>query len=305
MRVYNKLEKGLKPTSVALGYFDGIHKGHQRVISNSIYYKNEGLETVLFTFLRNPHSVLEGYKERRLITELHRNEVVLSMGIDKIYAIDFNDISALTDEEFVKKILKDVLNAKRISCGFNYHFGRGGVSGAERLNELCIMHGINVDILPSVIYMSSPISSTRIRECVSQGRMYDAYKMLGRYFSVNSAVVHGESKGRKIGIPTINQIPDENMILPARGVYASFVSINKIKYYGVTNFGVRPTFDGKKLVFETWLPDYDGEDLYGINLNVELVEYLREERKLLNIDSLRNQILRDSQDCYNIITNIK
>ena len=301
MNIYNKLERFSKQTSVALGYFDGIHIGHQEVINNAIKYKKEGLETVLFTFSRNPHSILGGYKERKLLNEKHRDKILRTLGLENLYVIDFNDIYDLSAEEFVKEILKGIFNAKRVSCGFNYHFGCGGRSDANKLRDICSKYGIFVDIILPVIYKDLPVSSTRIRESVSQGRMEDAREMLGRNFSINSCVVEGKGRGRKIGIPTINQVPESDLMIPAIGVYSSFSELNGEKYYGVTNLGIRPTFGEKQLIFETWFPDYHGTDLYYHEVNVSLVKYLREERKFKDIDSLRQQIMIDAKESFCII----
>ncbi len=166
MNIHNELIKSENPSAVALGYFDGIHKGHQKVISKAVSLKKFGLKPTVFTFSKNPKSILSNTIENRIMNVQEKENAIEKLGIEELYIIDFQKIMNLTPEEFVKDILYKKLNAYSVVCGFNYHFGKGGYSNAEDLRKICKNYNIKTYIIKPVLYKSKPISSTRIRQAI-------------------------------------------------------------------------------------------------------------------------------------------
>ena len=178
MKVYYSLEKQDNATSVALGFFDGMHRGHQKVISRAVEYGQNNLKTCVLTFAQNPRSVVENYAVQLLMTPEQKLSAIENMGIDIVYMLDFNDIKRITPKGFVKDVLYGVLNAKIVVCGFNYHFGSGGRANAEDLKSLCKNYKIDVRVEPAVTYKNEPISSTRIRNAIKNKEFEIAENML-------------------------------------------------------------------------------------------------------------------------------
>lgn len=305
MEIYNKITGNHLPCAVALGCFDGIHIGHRKVVEHLASYRELGLSSVVFTFSSSPGSFLNGIKEQRIITQNKKKRLLSQMGIDYIYDIQFSDVSDITANEFVSNILVDKLKAKRVVCGFNYHFGHGGQADSNILRKLCLKYDVETEIVNPVKYNNIAVSSTRIRKAISDGDMKSAADMLGRYYSIDSPVVHGYGRGKAMGFPTANQFVEDNIIIPRTGVYASFSYISGKPYYGVTSIGFCPTFGGKNLSIETWFPDYKGYDFYGLYMDVFLIKYIRQELKFKSQDSLKNMIIKDSESAFKIFGNIK
>lgn len=180
MKIYNSLIIQKKPLSIALGYFDGIHKGHQKVISWAVKLKNLGLTPAVLTFNQSPKSVLFGYPENKIISTEEKNKILESMNIELLYSVDFEQIRDLSPNEFVREILSKKLNVKYAVCGFNYHFGKDGIADATALKEICRDYGIKTKIVKPVLYKNKPISSTRIRTAISQKDDKDACNMISR-----------------------------------------------------------------------------------------------------------------------------
>ncbi len=180
MKIYTTLEKQDKPTSVALGYFDGMHIGHKKVIKKAIELKKHGLIPTVFTFSQNPKSVLSGTSEQNIMSPDEKKEFLERMGVEALYIIDFAEICKLSPEEFVRDILGKKLYAKAAVCGFNYHFGYGGSADAGDLKTLCLKHGIKTKIIKPVLYEHIPISSTRIKAAIKSKDIINAKNMLGK-----------------------------------------------------------------------------------------------------------------------------
>lgn len=179
MKIYNTLEKQHHPTSVSLGYFDGIHIGHRKVIEKTVELKKHGLTPTVFTFSHSPKSIISGIPEQRIISLDEKKEVLANMGVEILYIIDFLKICKLSPEEFVNRVLNQMLNAKAVVCGFNYHFGFGGSADASDLKTLCLKYDIKAKIIKPVLYQRKPISSTRIRTALKSKDMINAKNMLG------------------------------------------------------------------------------------------------------------------------------
>ncbi len=179
MKIYNILEKQLKPTAVALGYFDGMHIGHKKVISKTVELKKHGLAPTVFTFSCNPKSIILRVPEQKIMSIDEKKDFLERMGIEILYIIDFLEIYKLKPNEFVKNILNEKLNAKTVVCGFNYHFGFGGSADATDLKNLCSKHEIETKIIKPALYERRPISSTRIRKAIESSDTASVKNMLG------------------------------------------------------------------------------------------------------------------------------
>ena len=277
--------------ALALGTFDGFHIGHKKVVENAVA-SNKNPKVLLFN--EHPQKVLKKKSPGELITETDKIKLLGEWGVEPI-VINFSDIMTLTYEEFFYEIIVKKIGASVLSCGFNYHFGAKALGNTENLKTLCEKENIELLVSAPVEYKGEPVSSTRIRNAIRNGDIEDANNMLGREFSYDFLVVHGDARGRTIESPTINQFFSEDFIVPEYGVYASFSVIDGKKYSSVTNVGVRPTIEGfSKERSETNIIGFDG-DLYDKNISVHLLKKIREEMKFGSLDELRNQIAKDRE----------
>lgn len=279
------------PRAVALGVFDGLHIGHRAVIAQAVGVE-DAVPTV-FTF-RQPSSTLPKEHAVELLSPEGRAEVLESIGVEELIEADFAQIRDLSPETFVRQILHGRLRARRVCCGFNFHFGKGGAGDADTLAALCRACGIETVTVDPVLVDGEPVSASRIRRAVEQGEVPMAGRLLGRPFTIDFEVVGGQRLGRLLGAPTINQPLPPHFVQPRFGVYASSVIADGRVYHGVTNVGRRPTVSGddQPPLAETWIPGYSG-DLYGQHVPVSLTRFLRPESKFGSLDALQDQILRD------------
>ncbi len=235
MRIFRDLIPTTENTAVALGYFDGVHLGHKKVIELAVKCKNEGLTPVVFTFNKTPK---KGDGLLQLLTVQQRAEKLEELGIEILYIVDFNMVKEFTPEEFIEKIVKNIFNAKKVFCGFNYHFGKNGAGDSQALQKLCGKYNIHTEVADAVIVDDETISSTRIRKLLQKGDIRKANELLGYDFGYKSQAVKGRRIGSQMGTPTINQQISEGVILPEFGVYASIVTFDEERYIGVTNIGL-------------------------------------------------------------------
>ncbi len=280
---------------VALGTFDGLHMGHKAVITAE---KSQYERKIALMFIQHPQSK-NGEAPCRLITPQQEREILFSWGVEPVY-LDFTEISDMSPTEFVDTILVDKLNAKSIACGFNYRFGKGAEGDVNTLMTLCAEREIKLTVVDKIEYNDEPVSSTRIREAVRTGDMKAARAMLGRYFSYDFEVLHGDERGRVLGSPTINQFFTHDFQVPEFGVYASFTDVDGEIYPSVTNVGVRPTIGNSEKRSETNIIGYNG-DLYGQYPRVFLVEKLRGDQAFGSLDELRESIFADREKALNIL----
>lgn len=289
MKVYHDLTPGAARAAVALGCFDGLHLGHQKVITAA---RGPGLTPSVLTFA-DPLGELGGKSGGQLATKRQKLRLFESLGVEQVYSLRFSAIRNLSPEQFVDEVLIRVCHAEKICCGFNFTFGYRGAGTAETLRALCAPRGIDCEVAPAVELAGEPVSSTRIRALVEEGEIERANRLLGRPFGFDFEVVRGRQLGRTLGTPTINQVFTPEFVLPRFGVYASLVRLNDGDYYGVTNVGVKPTVGADAPLSETWIPEYHGEDLYGENIQVELIGFIRPEVKFSGVEELQENILRD------------
>lgn len=294
------MKDGMK--AVALGNFDGLHKGHISVLENTLCAAQKlGIAATALIFDTHPMAQLMGRAPDLIMTAQSRDEKIKTMGITPV-TVSFAEIMDYSCEEFVRIILHERLNARVVSCGFNYRFGKSGAGNCEKLKELCSAYGIETVIADEVDIDGAPVSSTRIRKAIKEGNVQLAKKMLGRPFSYTLPVIHGKELGRSLGFPTANQRFPDGFIVPLKGVYASVVRISgEEAHIGVTDIGTRPTVNGYGILSETHIVHYAG-NLYDKVVTVELVEYLREERTFSSLDKLKEQILQDTARAVDIVT---
>ena len=277
--------------AVALGTFDGFHLGHKMVIDKTKLSKRK---SAVLLFDEHPQKVLSHKSPGELITKSEREKLLEKWQVEPI-TVSFSEIMSLSYEDFFYKILLEKIGATALSCGFNYRFGAKAGGNAEILKALCQKENIELFVSEAVEFNGEPVSSTRIRNLIKQGDIESANAMLGREFSYDFVVVHGDARGRTIDSPTINQFFTEDFLVPQYGVYASYSVIDGKKYPSVTNVGVRPTIEGySKERSETNIVGFDGA-LYDKNISVHLLKKIREEMKFNNLDELRNQIAKDRE----------
>lgn len=295
MRLYRDLTQiGETPSAVALGCFDGLHSGHRQVISGAVEGAREGLIPSVFTFDESPASQVKGPGAPMIMTNSRKLRLLGELGVERIYMPRFAAVRHMGAQEFVEKVLHGVCRAKKVCCGFNFRFGEGGAATSGDLERLCAPLGIRLVVTPAVVIGGAPVSSTRIRRLVEAGEMERAAEMLGRLFGFDFRVAHGRKLGRTLGAPTINQPLPDGFVRPRFGVYASIVSLEGARYSGVTNIGVRPTVGSARILAETWIHGYSG-DLYGRAVQVELLRFIRPEKKFSGLDELKSAILRDEE----------
>ncbi|MBQ3263267.1 MAG: riboflavin biosynthesis protein RibF [Clostridia bacterium] len=279
-------------TAVALGSFDGLHKGHLSVIACALAFRERGLIPVVLLFDRHPLQVLTGQAPPALLQTELRDEMLRALGA-QTRVISFAAVKDLSCDAFVSEILCGQLQAGAVCCGENFRFGAGNAGDTQTLRALCASNGAALSVASAVLQDGQPISSTRIRDAVLAGDLPAANAMLGRAFNYKLEVVHGSKRGRLMGAPTINQQFPADFVIPRRGVYASAAIVEGTEYPAVTNIGLRPSFAGSDLRSETNLLGFDG-DLYGQEIEVRLFAYLREETKFDSMAALSAQIRADA-----------
>ena len=298
MLCLNKEERE-RGTAVALGYFDGIHVGHRAVLQKALdSAKEKNLIPVVMLFDIHPRKLVSGVVPPMLMSEQQKREALIKMGF-RVVDFDFRKGMNLSHEEFSEKILIDELNAKFVSCGYDYRYGKGGKGNSATLRETLSEKGIEVCALEPIMLDSEAVSSTKIRQLISEGEIRKANTMLGKEFSYHIVVEKGDGIGHTIGTPTINQYFPEDFIVPKYGVYASKVMIEGKAYASVTNIGIRPTVGGTSLRSETCIFDFS-ENLYGKKIEVFLIEYIRGEKKFSSVEELKKAIGNDIQNARKI-----
>jgi riboflavin kinase/FMN adenylyltransferase len=282
----NKLEREDTPCSLALGAFDGLHRGHMAVIHAACAPGKEGQEwePAVFTFHSSPSgncAVLTGRDKERILEHA---------GVRRLYSLDFQEVRDWEAETFVRELLFHTCNARRLCCGEDFRFGKGARGDVAMLGRLCEEAGVELYVVPPVTDGGEKVSSTRIRKAVEEGNIPLANRLLGRPFGFSLEVIHGNHIGGTVlGTPTINQAIPEGFVLPRFGVYASWCRVGGRYFYGVTNVGVKPTVGSDKVLAETWMPDFTG-DLYGKRVRVFLLEFLRPEKKFDSMEELKAAI---------------
>ncbi len=284
-----------KKTIVTLGKFDGVHKGHRKLISAAKELAAEhNLPVAVFTF-----KVVEGghfpYMDGAKITTFEERERIFeNLGVDILIEYPFDDsVADMEPIAFIEHIIKGRMSAEYVVVGEDWTFGKGGAGNTDLLKASQKLFDFKAVILEKELHDGREIGSSWIRDEIMAGRMETANILLDYPYSVTGTVVHGNLFGRTMGFPTANLIPDEDKLLPPYGVYAAKVFTVDGEYYGVANIGVKPTVSDKNTVgVETYIIGYDG-DLYGSDIRVELIHFQRPEMKFQSVDMLQAQLMRD------------
>ena len=292
IEVIHTLKKFPQKTCVALGYFDGIHMGHKRIIETMVgMAQKKGLTPIVFTFSQSPREALTKRPMKKISGTDDKKLILSSLGVEKMYMINFSSIMKLSANEFINQILINTLNAADLFCGFNYHFGAGKSGDCNYLKQKLKLAGVNVYINEAVNYKGEIVSSTGIKKLISEGNVEKANFMLTRNFSFKSKVIEGKKLGRQLGFPTINQEFPETLVLPKFGVYKTAVKVKGAKFSSITNIGVNPTISIRETpIVETFILDYDDNNLYGEIIEVEFLKFLRVEKKFNSLVDLKNDI---------------
>lgn len=283
--------------SIALGHFDGVHLGHQEVVTKAVNTaKQKGFASAVMTFDPPPKAILgHGEQYVQCITPLDEKlDLFEKLGVDYVFVMKFDkSFSQITPQAFVDEILR-VLHVENVVVGFDFRFGAGGAGNPETLKQLG-QHHIDVEVVEAFVIDGVKVSSTVIREYLENGEMQRANELLGRNFEVEGTVVQGDQRGRTIGFPTANLRLHGNYLTIRLGVYAIIAYRGNEKYYGVLNHGMKPTFYTEDIVpvMEAHLFDF-AEDIYGEVIRIEFVKFIRPEQRFNGIQELIAQIKYDS-----------
>ena len=288
---------------VALGNFDGVHLGHQVVLRRAVEEgRRRGARVIAATFHPHPRAVLAPGSEPRLLTTIElRREALHRYGADEVWVIRFDEaLSRKSPDEFVGDVLVGEIGAGAVVVGENFRFGHRAAGDVGDLRRIMRWYGGEAYSVPVRSEDGrAPISSSRIRMLVGEGSVEEAAMLLGRPYVVRGEVVVGDKRGRTIGFPTANLLPDPALVVPARGVYAGFARVGKESYAACTNVGVAPTFERRESRVEAYLLGFGG-DLYGRVIDVSFIRRIREEKRFLGVDELKRQITRDVEEARRI-----
>lgn len=301
--VKNLNEKFPNPV-VTLGNFDGVHLGHQAIFRKVVERARAINGTAIaFTFEPHPLKVLAPERSPKLLNTFHgKMKLIEAAGIDVVICADFDRAFAEQNpEEFARNILHQKINAREVYVGYDYAFGKGregSIALLRRMGEVC---GFSVGVVDAVQVDGQVVSSSLVRELVSAGRVAEAARLLGRYYSIEGEVVAGSKRGRTLGFPTAN-IHTINELIPATGVYAVIAVLDKEMLNGAASIGVRPTFGNGPVSIEVYLLDFNG-DIYGRGIEIFFVERLRPEKKFPDAAALVKQMEKDIEQIRAIFKN--
>lgn len=280
-------------TAIALGKFDGVHLGHQMLISQMLREKNKGRTTLVFTFGSSPYTILSGASQKVIYTSEEKAYYFSTLGVDVLLEYPFTkEFAGISPEDFTRDCLSTQLGVRSIYVGEDFHFGKGRSGNVGLLKELSEQYYFEVHDLPKKTLHGKVVSSTAVRDML-ESKFHVANEMLGNPYYVYGPVIHGMHMGHTIGFPTINQEIPANKLTPGLGVYASRVTVGDNVYRAISNLGAKPTvIDSHHVGLETHILDFNG-DLYDQYIKTELLFYIRPEEKFKDVDSLKKQIRDD------------
>lgn len=305
MRTFNKISYcSSTPSVVALGCFDGVHLGHASVIKRAVEIaKKISLPCIVFTFDEPPKSLFLSEPTPLITSFKKKAELISELGVDILLSVPFTmDIARLSPIDFAQKILANNLNAAHIVCGSDYTFGSMAKGNTDTLAVFCNERKIGLTVMPKLEVDGDCISSTLIRELIADGNIERATTLLGRAYSISSEVIEDKGLARKLGFATANQVFSQKALIPLNGVYATRAIIDGIRYPAITNIGTRPTVNGDTMCAETHVLDFN-DNIYGKVIEIELVKFIRNEKKFNSLNELKAQILIDIQqvrDYFNL-----
>jgi riboflavin kinase/FMN adenylyltransferase len=281
-------------TALTIGVFDGVHLGHQLLVSKvKEKAAAANLDSVVVTFLHHPRLVLGRQSHITFITSIEeRISRLQGLGVSHVVTLSFtHELARLSAREFVT-LLMDYLKMRELVIGPDFALGKERSGNIASLQALGAELGFGIEVVPPLLYQGEVVSSTAVRGALARGEVNKMNKLLGRHFTLTGQVEKGDARGRTLGFPTANLIPNEEQALPADGVYACYAILAKQKYQGVLNIGVRPTFRGVQRLVEVHILDFSG-NIYGQELQVELIDRLRDEMKFPGPEELKVQMGKD------------
>lgn len=307
MKVYYNLSdfKPLKNAIVTSGTFDGVHIGHQKILQilQETALSSSG-ESVVLTFWPHPRMVVShDSQDLKLLSTIDEKiELIESQGVNHLLVVPFTrEFSELSSEEYVQKILINTIGTKKLVIGYDHRFGRNREGGFEYLEENSHRFGIEIEEISRQEIENLVISSTKIRHSLLAGQIKSANDLLGRNYSFSGIVVKGRQLGRTIGFPTANvQVSETYKLIPSNGVYAVRTLVRDEWFDGIMNIGFRPTVEGIGRTQEVNIFNFS-DDIYGENITVELIDFIRSEQKFNGIDELKAQISKDKEKAQSIL----
>ncbi|NBI92188.1 riboflavin biosynthesis protein RibF [Lachnospiraceae bacterium] len=284
-------------SAVAIGKFDGIHQGHQKLLDCILEQGAYGLKSVVFTFEPPPSVLFGSAPNRELMTREEKRAAFLKMGIDVLIEFPLTfETAAMEPQDFIEKVLVHRLGASYIAAGTDVSFGAKGAGNYMLLRSMASFGGYELQLIDKVCYNGKEISSTYVREEVEKGNMEEVKVLLGTPYAINGIVMHGKRFGRTIGMPTVNLLPPGNKLLPPNGVYYSDVMMDGGYYRGITNIGYKPTVsEVGQMGVETYIYGFD-EEIYGREITVRLLKFKRPERRFNGKEELREQMMKDVEE---------
>lgn len=289
----SKNKKDRFNTAIALGNFDGIHLGHQDLIKTMIdNASNLGLESSVLLFKDHTRKTINRDEPRHITSTQQKIKIMEQLGVEKTYLINFNEaLMKLSPRDFIKNILIEKINTKLVVVGFNYRFGYKAEGDIDCLIRLSNELDFKVNVLPPIKKDGVIISSSNIRSLIQNGEVLRAKEMLGREYSISGEVIKGENRGHILGFPTAN-MKVINYVIPKTGVYKTLTIVDNKEYLSATNIGYNPTFENKGLKFETHILNFD-QRIYGKNIQVKFISYIRDDIKFNNKKDLVDQMNMD------------
>lgn len=309
MKIFNSIQdfKTTSGTIVTLGTFDGVHIGHRKIIERLVQNTDPTTESLVLTFFPHPRMVLQGDSEIKLLNTIDEKALLLEEnGLDNLVIHPFDQaFSRLTAEEFVKNILVDILNIKKIIIGHDHRFGRNRTANIEDLIVFGKEYNFEVEQISAQEIDEVSVSSTKIRNSLLDGNIQLANNYLGYNYFLSGTIIKGKQLGRTIGFPTANlSIKESYKLIPQNGVYVVRSIINDKTVYGMMNIGFNPTVNGQHQTIEVHYFDFD-EDLYGKELRISILSRIRSEQKFESVLKLKEQLAQDKTTSLEFIKNEK
>lgn len=286
-------------TVVTIGNFDGIHKGHIKLIKEAVKEaKTKNYKSVVFTFENHPMRYFRADSIKHIITNEEKVKIFEDLGVDIVFMIPFDEyMTKISATDFVKTILHEKLKCKMVIVGHDFTFARNKEGNASLLESLGKNYNMKVKVIEPIKIKGRRVSSSYIRNLINDGNVSEIKNFLGRNYFLEGEVIHARKIGRTIGFPTANLKAEDKLIIPKNGIYAVKVYVKNKVYYGATNIGYNPTVNGKVLSIETNIIDFD-EEIYGEIIKVEFLDRIRDEKKFNSLDELKSQLRKDVNFVY-------
>jgi riboflavin kinase / FMN adenylyltransferase len=287
----------LNASWVTIGSFDGVHRGHQEIIHHMVVKAHAlNIPVVVITFYPHPITVLRGNKSPFYLTTIEERANLLGdLGVDYVITLEFtHELAELSAYSFMK-MLWNQLHIKQLWIGYDFALGKNREGNFQRLSDIGKGLGYEVEKFNPFNIGGQIVSSSRIRMLIKDGMVEEAAQLLGRNYSITRPIIHGNGRGRNLGFPTANLEPCTECIIPGNGIYATLTYFEGCQYFSATNVGFRPTFDSQPPtpVIEVYILDFD-QDIYGKQLKLEFVRFLRPEMRFSSIEELKDQMTRDA-----------